>query len=181
MMNQLASRYTKALLQLSADKGILQHVYQDMMYFAQVCNANSSLLEVLKNPIIEQARKLSVIRSIFQSKIHDLTLSFFAMIVRKRRESLFPAVYAVFLTQYYWYQDIKNAQVTTVLPLSDEQAVQMQEIAQKIVPCKKVLLQQHIDSTLIGGYIMQVEGKQLDHSLRKKFFKLKRKYMTEVY
>lgn len=181
MANQIASRYTKALLQIAVEKGILEQISQDMQCITQVCSTHSSLLDVLRSPVVRPSKKQAVLHAVFQKQLHHLTLSFFVLVTQKHREALLPTMSHAFLTQYYEHQGIKKAQVTTTFPLEDQLTEQLRTIVQKIVPCKKVLLEQHIDPTLIGGYILQVEEKQLDCSLRKKLLKLRKKYITEGY
>ena len=87
----------------------------------------------------------------------------------------------VFLVQYNQHQGIQLAQVTTTFPLSDQLTLQLQEIVQKMVPCQQVILEHKIDPALIGGYVLQVEDKRLDQSLRKKLLTLKMNCVTEGY
>jgi F-type H+-transporting ATPase subunit delta len=84
-----------------------------------------------------------------------------------------------FLVQYDLHQGIKTARVTTAFPLSDQLTLQLQQIAQQIALCQKVILEQYIDPTLIGGYTLRIEDKRLDQSLRKKLHRLKKNCVTE--
>ena len=180
-MNSIASRYAKALLQLAVEKAVLARIHKDMLCFAQVCATNTSLLSMLKSPVIKHDKKLAVLRSIFQNEVHSLMLSFFAMVTQKHREALLPAMSQSFLAQYDQHRGVQKAQVTTTFPLPDGLTRQLQEIVQKLIPCEQVLLDQYIDPTLIGGYVLQVKDKRLDQSLRKKLRTLKKGYMTEGY
>ncbi len=180
-MNSVATRYAKALLQLALEKKVSERIHKDMVCFAQVCTANKSLLNTLKSPVIKHDKKLAVLQAIFQNEVHALTLSFFTRVTQRHREALLPAMSQAFLAQYDQHQGIKKAQVTTTFPLSDKLTRQLRGIIQKITPCKQVVLDQRIDPSLIGGYVLQVEGKRLDQSLRKKLRTLKKKYIVEGY
>jgi F-type H+-transporting ATPase subunit delta len=180
-MNRIASRYAKALLQLAVEENVLEHAYADMLCVDQVCSANNCLVSTLKNPVIKHDRKLAVLRAIFQNKVHALTLRFFAMVTHKRREAVLPAMIQAFLAKYDQYKGIKKAQVITTFPLSDQLILQLLKIVQQISPCQQVILEQCIDPDLIGGYVLRVEDKRLDRSLRKKLRTLQKNCVTEGY
>ena len=180
-MNKVATRYAKTLLQLAVEKKVLEHIHKDMLCFEQACAANKSLVSTLRSPVIKHDKKRAILQASFQNKVHDLTHSFFALVTQRHREALLPAMTQAFLAHYDAHQGIKKAQVTTTFPLSDKLGRQLQQTVQQIAPCKQVVLDQHIDPALIGGYILQVEDKQLDQSLRKKLLTLKKHYVTEEY
>lgn len=180
-MNRIASQYATVLLQLAVEKNVAERIHTDMLCFSQVCAANRCLVTTLKSPIIKHDKKLAVLQAIFQNEVHDLTLSFLAMVTHKHREALLPAMAQAFLAQYHQHQGIKLAQVTTTFPLSDQLTRQLQEMVQKITPCQQVILEHSIDPDLIGGYVLQVEDKRLDQSLRKKLLTLKMNCVTEGY
>ena len=166
-MNKVAARYAKALLGLAVEKEVLVRIHQDIVNLAQACTTHPTLLHTLQSPIIKHDKKLVILREVFQQEVHTLTLRFFALVTQKRREAWLPAIAQAFLAQYDEYQGIKKAHVTTTFPLSDELAAQLQQIVQKMTPAKQVELDRHIDPALLGGYVLQVEDKRLDQSLRK--------------
>jgi F-type H+-transporting ATPase subunit delta len=180
-MKKVASRYAKSLLQLAVEEGVLERVHKDMLCLDQVCSGNKALVSVLKNPLIKHDKKLAVLRVIFQNTTHTLTLRFFAMVTQKCREAVLPAMTRAFLAQYDQYQGIKTARVTTAFPLSDQITSQFQKIVQQISPYRQVILEQSVDTTLIGGYVLQVEDKRLDQSLRKKLLTLRKDFVTKMY
>ncbi len=180
-MNRIAPRYAKTLLQLAAEKKVLDKVYADMLLVDQVCDANKSLPDMLRSPIIKHDKKLAVLQAIFRAKVQALTFSFFTLVTQKHREALLHAIAKAFLEQYDLHQGFKKATISTTFQLSEELSLQFQQLAQQIVPCNKVVLHQHMDPSLIGGYVLQVEEKRLDQSLRKKLLTLKKNYIAEGY
>ena len=152
-----------------------------MLCLDQVCATNKYLVTTLKNPLIKHSKKLLVLQAIFQNEVHGLTLSFFAMVTQKHREALLPTMTQSFLDQYEQHRSIKKAQVTTTFPLSEQLTLQLQQIVQQISPCQQVILEKNIDPTLIGGYVLRVDDKRLDRSLRKQLLTLQKNCLTEGY
>ncbi|MEL6358765.1 MAG: F0F1 ATP synthase subunit delta, partial [Bacteroidota bacterium] len=86
-----------------------------------------------------------------------------------------------FMAQHDKHQGIKKAHVTATFPLSDELAAQLQEIVRKMTPAKQIELDRHIDPTLLGGYVLQVEDKRLDQSLRKRLSVISEQLLIKDY
>jgi F-type H+-transporting ATPase subunit delta len=180
-MKRIASRYSTSLLQLAAEEGVLERVHNDMLCLDQVCTDNKVLVSALRNPLIKHDKKLAVLQAIFRNTVHALTLRFFAMVAQKCREAVLPAMTRAFLAQYDQYQGIEKAQVTTAFALSDQTISQFQKIVQQISPCQQVILEQSVNPTLIGGYVLRIGDKRLDQSLRKKLLILQKNCVTTMY
>jgi F-type H+-transporting ATPase subunit delta len=180
-MKEIASRYATSILQLAAEKGVLERVHSDMLYLSQVYAENRALVSTLRNPLLKHDKKLAILQAIFQNTVHALTLRFFAMVTQNRREAVLPAMIQAFLAQYDQYLGIKKAQITTAFSLPDQIISQFQKIVQQVSPCQQVILEQSVDPTLIGGYVLQVEDKRFDQSLRKKLLTLQKNCVTKMY
>lgn len=166
-INHIAVRYAKALLQRAVAVHVLMHVYEDMHGFDALCTSHKNMVDALNHPFLSKHQKIVLLQTIFQDKFQPLTLDFFAMVIRKSRVALLTSMVKAFFALYDRYQSIKTAHVTTVCPLSKALVSQVQQIAQQITPCRKMNVVQYLDPTLIGGYVLQIEDKRFDQSLRK--------------
>lgn len=180
-MSRIAAQYAKALLQVAKKQGILADTHADMQRFEQACVAYPPFVAILKSPVIQHDKKLLILNKLFQDSVHTVTLNFFALVTERHREALLFAIAQAFLAQYEQHQGIQKAQVTTPYPLSDAVVAQMKQIVQQIVPCQQVILDQHVDDSLIGGFVLQVANQQLDRSLRRALKTLKQHYTIEAY
>jgi F-type H+-transporting ATPase subunit delta len=54
-----ATRYVKSLLNMAAERGVLDQVHQDMLQFDRVLEENRALLVVLRSPIVKHFKKKS--------------------------------------------------------------------------------------------------------------------------
>ncbi len=71
------------------------------------------------------------------------------------------------------YRGIEEAEVTTAIPLDDEDKLRLGERLGAIVG-KKVVIKPEVDSSLIGGIVARIGGKLLDGSTRSRLEALKR-------
>ena len=87
-----AKRYAKSLFSLSEEKGLIEHMENDVRQI-QDAIANSHELELLlKSPVVKAHTKEKILVRIFDQNISDLTLEFMRILVRKGRESILPAI-----------------------------------------------------------------------------------------
>ena len=84
---RLASRYSKSLIQLAIENKKLEEVHTDMNLLHQVCKDNRDFVLMLKSPIINGDKKKYILEKIFSDRVSDITINFFEILVRKRREA----------------------------------------------------------------------------------------------
>ena len=165
--SRVASRYAKSLLDLAVEKGTLKEVYRDMVAFKETCKANRSLVLMLRNPIISHDKKKAVLYALFKDKFHPATLMLFDIITRKNRENYLPAIAESFENQYRQHQGIVKATVITPVPLTDTLRKQFIELVAKQTG-KEIELEEKVDPSIIGGYVLKIGDQQMDNSVRTK-------------
>lgn len=176
-----ASRYSKSLLGLANERGVLKDVHADMLMFTDVCDQNRDFGLMLKNPVIKHDKKRSILEAIFKNKVNDLTLSFFDIITRKNRESILPAIAKEFHYQFNTFKSIEIAKVTTAIPLSEELRSQIISLVKDVSDLKDVELLEEIDKDIIGGFVLKIADRQIDDSLKSKIKALELKFSQNPY
>ena len=173
---RVASRYAKSLLNLAQERGVLEEVHDDLQLFRKVCEENRDFVIMLKNPIISHDKKTAILNQLFESRFQNETMAFLGIIAQKHRENLLPAIADEFHKQYNDYHGIGMAKVTTVIPLDDTLRQEFKTLTGGLVGKQKIELSESINKDLIGGYVLKVEGKQVDESLRGKLKELSLKF-----
>lgn len=177
---RVASRYAKSLIELAQEKGVLEQVKEDMNMFAKVLNQSRDLKLLMRNPVVKSDKKLAVINALFKGKVNDLTLAFFSIVARKGREAVLEFIGPEFVNQYNVYEGITTASVTTAVPLTEELR---NELGQKLVvqTGHRVELEERIDPSLIGGFVLRVGDLQIDSSVKYNLNKLRNKFKDNPY
>lgn len=178
---RVASTYAKSLLQQAIEEGALDSIHTDMLLLEQVCTDNTALLKTLKSPIVSHDKKLAILHKLLKGRVSNLMLSFLNMVSQKRRTAIISDIIKASLRQYNSYKGIKTASVTTTFQLSADLISRFKALVKSIMPCKEVALTQYIDPTILGGYILHVEDKQLDECLTTKLHALKQYCITSGY
>ncbi len=178
---RVASRYAKSLISLAESQGMLEVVHEDMQLFSQICESNRDFTLMLKNPIINHHKKLSILKGIFENRVNTITMSFFEIITRKNRENVLVSIATVFHAQYNQFKGIEMAKVSTMFTLDEPLRDQFKKIIKEATGKHNVELAEEVDKELIGGYILKVEGQQVDESLKGKIKELKLKFLHNPY
>jgi len=173
----VAYRYAKSLLDLAKEKNVENKVYEDMKLFNQVCDDNHQFYLLLKSPIVSHFDKLTILQKIFTGKVDATSMSIFEIITKKNREEMLPHIAEGYLRQYETFKGIQKAYVTTATPLTASQTAEFQKIVAEATG-KTVEIIEKIDHTLIGGYVLQVNDRQIDTSVKTKLNELKVKFMN---
>ena len=173
---RIASRYAKSLLDLAIERKELEHVLEDMQY-VQGALESRDLFLLIKSPIISGGKKKSIFRRLFQDKLSKTTNAFFDIMIRKGRENILPEIAHSFVEQYREYKKISSVVLRTAVVLDD---ATIQAIKAKLSASDKVMenieLEVKVDPSLLGGFVLEFEGRQYDSSLSAKLKDLRKQF-----
>ena len=169
---RVASRYAKSLIELSKEKGILEQVKEDIVLFKTTCEESRDLRLMLNSPLIAHLRKATILKQIFNGKISEVTATFFDVVCKKARESVLIATANEFINQYNAVKGIQKAKITTAIALTDEMRNTLKSVIKEAIN-KEVELEEVVDESLIGGFVVNVGDRQVDDSIKGRLEDLK--------
>ncbi|QEC51185.1 ATP synthase F1 subcomplex delta subunit [Anseongella ginsenosidimutans] len=178
--SKVSARYAKSLLDLAIEQNSLEEVKKDMSLFYDTLAAHPQLRAVLSSPVIDGDDKQGILHKLFEGKINKLSLAFFDIMIRKNREVLLYDTAKQFFEQYNKYKGIVKASVVSASALTGEQLEKIGTIIKQITP-GEVQLENKIDTSLIGGFILNVGDKQYDASIARKLGVLKQELTSRFY
>lgn len=174
---RVASRYAKSLLDLAQEKNLVPQIYSDIVSFNETLANNQELKGFLRSPIINGDKKFSVLKKVFANHLNALTIAFFEIIIRKRREQYLPIVADAFIKQYRALKGISLASVKTAVSVSSDITNEVKSFIEK-ESGKKIDLDIQVDPNLIGGFIIQIEDRLYDASVAGKLKKAKKELLS---
>ncbi|WKK78831.1 ATP synthase F1 subunit delta [Marivirga arenosa] len=177
---RIASRYAQSLLDLSVEKGTLEDAKADMELLSKVCTENRDFVLMLNNPILESLRKAAIVKKVFSGKVQDMTSKFFEIVSRKNRDKYLPEIAKVFKQLYNEHKGIITAEVSTTFPLDDALRSEVVKIVTEISG-KEVELNETVDESLIGGFLIRVGDRQIDETIQSKLNDLRRELTQNQY
>lgn len=175
--SKISVRYAKALIADAEEQGILDPVRNDMENILSILKNVPDLSQMLASPIISRSKKLEVLTSVFEGKVHPLTISFFRLVVENNREDHLAGMARMYINFYKEAKGIKMATLKTAVPVNKETRDKLANMIRRVFKAE-IELTEETDKDLIGGFILQVEDQQLDASISGQLNRIKRKLHT---
>lgn len=169
--SKAAERYAKALYQIAASQGSQESVLEDMQTYRNALRNSRELLVVMNSPVIPSSRKKSVVDALFIKNFQPVTAGFFQLVLKKGREKDLGSIADAYIREDKKIKGIRDGKLISASPLSAELRSELHAKAERIAG-GKVLLEEKIDASLIGGFILSIGDLQLDESLKSKLSKL---------
>ena len=109
-----------------------------------------------------------------------MTLDFFLIITRKKREYYIDDIAQSFLELYDIFKGRQVATLTTAFPVDDSLRKQMLELISKN-SSDQIVLKEKVDPSIIGGFILRWGDRQVDTSVARKLHALKQDFKGNQY
>ena len=170
--SKAAIRYATALLDLALEMKNLEEVNADVLMLDKLCYENREFLAFLQSPIIQTRKKMKVYDAAFKGKVNDLTLKFIKLVTKNKRENIVPEITESFIKQYRKHKGIVDVKLRSAIQLEDKVKDQISVQVKKEFE-GDVEFHEEIDESLIGGFIVRVDDKQIDASIKNQLANLK--------
>lgn len=167
MAGAAAHRYAKSLLELAREQDVLDTVKNDVDQVRSALEGSRELDLLLQSPIVKADKKAAILRSIFASSVHDLTLRFLLLLTTKGREGMLGDILDAFIERFNDLKGIQRVTVHTATALSDVAMDAIRDLAGKALPGVEVVMEADVDPELIGGFVLRYDDKLLDASVRR--------------
>jgi len=177
-MNQskIAVRYAKALFQFATEKNMLDEIKLDIALIAETARQKEFIL-LLESPVIQISKKKSVFSAMFGQQINKVSMQFLLMIIENKRDIYIPGICRNFLDQYRLFKGIKEAKITTAIPLDDLLTEKIKNTMAQLFS-SKIELTSDVNPDLIGGFILRVGDQQMDTSIANKLKSVERSFLN---
>ena len=173
-MSRAAIRYAKAILETAVSTGKANQVNDDMKSIIAAVNSSADLKDFLASPIITSEVKMNVLSEVFGSVEED-TKSLFRLLQENKRFEILEAIAAQFNVQFDDMNGVEVANVTTAFPITADLEAKILAKATSM-STKKITIQNTIDPSIIGGFILRIGDKQYNASVSNRLQELKREF-----
>jgi F-type H+-transporting ATPase subunit delta len=177
---RLSQRYAKSLIDLATELKQLGEVHADILLF-QLILKNRDFVLMLDSPIIKSDKKYKIINAITGGKISKISETFLQLLCNKNRESNLPGIITSFLTQYNKIKGLHNAKLTTASSISKELTDTFITKIKASSSIDYLHLETLVDEKLIGGFVLEMEGKLIDASILRDLNDVKKQFANNDY
>jgi len=176
----VASRYAKALIDLAVETKQLEEVRKDMQLVKNVCDNNREFMTLLQSPVVKTDKKVAIFKSVFEGKVSKTTIAFLNLMASKRREAFLQEIASDFDEQYKQFKNITTVEVKSAIALDDKARKQILDLV-KTSATGEIDLVEKVDPSLIGGFVLTINDKQVDQSVKRKLNDLKKGFADNTF
>lgn len=166
-MTHTALTYGTSLFDLAVEENQLQAYMQELSAIRQAVKENPQLLELLDCRAVPKDERLDVLDACFKGQVQDYLLSFMKILCEKGAIRLLPDCIRQFELRYFDACGIVEARATTARELSP---VLKEKLTKKLesMTGKTVMLQCAVDASVLGGVRLELMGRQMDGTVKRR-------------
>ena len=165
-MSDVSNEYAKALFMLALETGKGKEYKEALDTVVTVFDENPLYPEFLSTFAIPLEERLNALETAFSDSIPRDVLSFLKLLCEKKHIEEFPECAAQYSEMYNEMDKISNARVTGAVELNDNEKDALKEKLEKMSG-HKVMIEYIVDKSIIGGLIVEIDGKIMDSSIKK--------------
>jgi len=174
---RVAHRYAHALFSVAVGRELVDILASELFQLRSFIEKDRRLVNFLEAPQVLTEHKVELIKTLFTTRISQPLLSFLLLLIEKGRIEYLSDIAVEFEKLIEGYRGIIKARITTAVPVDDDYKnrlkIQLEEISGQ-----KIELVHKIDRRIIGGIIVQLNYKIIDHSIRHRLAVLRHDLMA---
>ena len=172
---RISVRYARALFQTAQEQGCEAEVYDGLTRFAHnYLLAIAQFNEVLADPIVAREEKVKLMEMAVGEPLHDTLKQFITFVAEQKREDKMFLIAMKYMEMYREKHNILSTQVTTATELTEESYDKIKAFIKRTFDADAEM-EVHIDPSLIGGFILDIENTRMDASVAGQLNALKNK------
>ena len=148
-------RYAKVIFHLARETGRLEDVRRDLAGLRDLLRQSPDLSVFLADYLVPAEQRLDVLKTIFESRLSELTFRFVMFLEDQTQLRLLDPVTAAFGELCDQDRGLLKVKVTSARPLSDEQIAALRTRLEARLK-KQVSMEAAADPALLGGFKIQV-------------------------
>jgi F-type H+-transporting ATPase subunit delta len=171
-----AKRHAQAVFQLALERGELEKWLEDLKTIATTLS-EPQLMAILESPKVHLDEKMDLISRCLPG-VGQLALNLVYLLVARRRLRLIDQIVSEYQRLADAYQGLEHAEVTTAIPLDEEDKKRLSERLAELTGTR-IMLTTKVDPDVIGGFVVRIGDRLIDGSTKNKLDSL-RKSLVEA-
>ena len=164
-MTKLAIEYGEGLYALAREESLTGRLMDELNETLQVFSAAPEYARLLGNQSIAKPERLQVLDAALRGQVHPYLLSFLKILCERGAIHELRDCMKAYQRLYYEENRISEAVVTSAAELTGEQRSQLLSALEKKTG-RKIVLREKTDASLLGGVLLEMDGKRIDGTLR---------------
>lgn len=171
-MSLVAKRYAQALFDTAVDKEIVDAMFDEFSSVIDLFKSETGLMDLMLTPSINTSEKKGILDRVLRKSLNQYLNNFLNILLDKNRFEFLMEIHDDFRQLVFPYKNMVEATVLTVVPLDESQRVALEEkLALRFN--KKVILDNKLDESILGGAVVYVGDQIIDGSIRNQLNQMK--------
>lgn len=156
--------YAEAILHVAEEGGQAESLLEELNGLVEYLDGNPEFEQFLASPLIEEGPHAQVIEDAFRGKASDLLVDSLLVINRKGRLSALRAIAVAYRAALRDLRGWMDVHVRTAVPLTEPLRARLNQVLAASTSRRPTLIEK-VDPALIGGLVIEVEGRKIDASV----------------
>jgi F-type H+-transporting ATPase subunit delta len=156
--------YAEAILALAEERGQSDALLDELKELVEFLDRNPKVEHFLASQMVDEEGRARVLDELLKGQASDLLLDALQVINRKGRLGQLRAIVESYRKALHDLRGWVDVHVRTAVPLDDGQRTRLQDVLAASTGRKPTLIER-VDPSLIGGLVVEVEGKKYDASV----------------
>lgn len=165
-MSQVKIEYAQALFMLAMEEDSVESFENALDDVAKAFSDEPKYMQFLSSPGIALSERLSAIEEAFGNTYPREIVSFLKLLCERRHIEEFNDCVCEYKRLANELSKVSWAKVTSAVELTDDEKKALQEKLEKMSG-HTVMLDLTVDKSILGGIIVEIDGKVMDNSLKK--------------
>lgn len=164
-MTETAKMYGGSLYDLAAEEGIEAQLLEELDAAAALLRQEPDYLHLLSMPNLPKKERCGLLDEAFRGQVHPYVLNFLKLLCENGTLRELNGCTRAFRVRYNKAHGILEATAVSAVALTQAQAAQLRTRLEEITG-KQVDLSVKVDPSVLGGIRLDMEGVQLDGTVR---------------
>ena len=170
---RIAHRYAKAVYEYAQARAEEDRLYREMKMMSDHFFQQKALSLAMENPTVSAADKEKLLFTAAGIQVSESMKAIVGLVLKKHRETYMRSISLMYQEYYRKNKGMVTAKLVSSEPATPEMEARLRALITKET-MKSVDFQLSVDPSLIGGFVLSVDSRQLDASIKSQLYKLKR-------
>lgn len=170
--NIAAHRYAKALFNISEENNSVEKIEKDFLLIKNLLSKYPEILSLISNPTISSSEKDSFIEKLVPKDTSPVLSSFLKLLIKKHRFGMLSNIQSSFHKLFDKRQGVKEIEIISPVSFSSSFMEKLKTTLKNKFNSEIILLSQ-IDVSLLGGFILRFDKKEINCSFKNSFSEIK--------
>ena len=164
-MTETAKMYGGSLYDLAAEEGLETRILGELDEVQQLLKQNPDYLRLLSTPSIPKKERCGLLDAALRGQVHLYVLNFLKILCEKGTLRELSGCARAYRIRYNQAHGILEATAISAVPLTEQQRAALHAKLESLTG-KTIDLKPKVDAKVLGGIRLDIEGTELDGTVR---------------